>query len=179
MDLLAFFGLLCHLLIFLSLFFPYIHYFNPYAATDRNEPFVPIANTGWQLLREAFQPQTSQRIADMAMSPLPVVVAVILLVALILPAPIYLALLLPIGIKWQNIFLKRWLLLSLGLIVSGLVLSLFWLLISYRGQDLHDLYQSIDMAFAIVPVAFLLSLTCCWKLLAPFRRSMDNNTTHD
>ncbi len=47
-------GLLCHLLIALSLFFPYIDYYNPYG-----DALQPTLITGWQLLSEPFQPDSS------------------------------------------------------------------------------------------------------------------------
>ncbi len=172
-------GLICHLLVFLSLFLTYIEYFNPDAATDRGEPFVPVPNTGWQLLSEAFQPQTSQRVADMAIPPpLSAPLAVVLLVALILPALIYLAflLLLPISVKWKNIHLRRCIVLSSLLNIIGLCLSTLWLLGSYRGEDLHDPYQNVDLAFAIPPAAFLLSLICCSILLGYLRQPTENDT---
>ena len=172
-------GLICHLLIFLSLFLTYIEYFNPYSATDRGSPVEPIPNTGWQLLSEAFQPQTSQRVADMpGPPPLFAPLAVVLLVALILPALIYLALLLllPISVKWKNPPLRRGLVLGSWLNFIGLSLSGLWLLSSNRPEDLHDPYQNVALAFAIPPAAFLLSLICCGILLGYLPRLTENGT---
>ncbi len=172
-------GLICHLLIFLSLFLTYIEYFNPYAATEREAPVVPIPDTGWQLLSEAFQPQTPQRVADMVgPPPLAAPLAVVLLVALILPALIYLALLLllPISVKWKNTPLRRGLVAGSWLNFIGLSLSGLWLLSSNRPEDLHDPYQNVDLAFSIPPAAFLLSLICCSILLGYLRQPTENDT---
>jgi len=171
-------GLICHLLIFLSLFLTYIEYFNIYSATDRGSAVEPIPNTGWQLLSEAFQPQTPQRVADMGSPPLAAPLAVVLLVALILPALIYLALLLllPISVTWKNPPLRRGLVLGSWLNFIGLSLSGLWLLSSNRPEDLHGPYQNVDLAFAIPPAAFLLSLICCGLLLGYLPRLTENGT---
>jgi hypothetical protein len=171
-------GLICHLLIFLSLFLTYIEYFNIYSATDRGSPVEPIPNTGWQLLSEAFQPQTPQRVADMGSPPLAAPLAVVLLVALILPALIYLALLLllPISVTWKTPPLRRGLVLGSWLNFIGLSLSGLWLLSSNRPEDLHGPYQNVDLAFAIPPAAFLLSLICCGLLLGYLPRLTENGT---
>ncbi len=171
-------GLICHLLIFLSLFLTYIEYFNIYSAADRGSPVEPIPNTGWQLLSEAFQPQTPQRVADMGSPPLAAPLAVVLLVALILPALIYLALLLllPISVTWKNSPLRRGLVLGSWLNFIGLSLSGLWLLSSNRPEDLHGPYQNVDLAFAIPPAAFLLSLICCGLLLGYLPRLTENGT---
>ena len=162
MVLFASLGLISHPLIFLSFFFTYIEYGSPYAATS------PIPYTGWQLLGDAFHPQTSQRIADMHgwYPPLAAPLALALLVALILPALLYLAclLLLMTSVKWKNFLLRVGLVLCCWLNFIGFLLGFFWLLTSYGSAELHNPFQSIEPAFSILPAGFLLSLICCFLL---------------
>jgi len=160
--LLASFGLLCHLLIAVSLFFPYIVY---------DPENGPITSTGWQLLAQAFQPHTAPRVS--LMPPLPAPLALVLLTALILPALIYLVCLLlwPVQSEWKDRGLRKSVSIGYVLNLLGLSLSSFFAAFSVfsYGAGLHDVYQITDVAFAIPPIAFLLSLACSSVLVNHFR----------
>ncbi len=170
----AFLGLLCHLLIFLSLFATYIDYYNVYQDTDLH-PYggggLPTPSTGWQLLAQAFQPQTAPRAA--IMPPLPAPLALVLLTTLILPALIYLVYLAlwPVKSKLKDTGLRKSVSICYVLNLIGLSLSSFFAVFSVlsHGGDLHDPVQNTHPAFAIPPIAFLLSLTCSYVLVNHFR----------
>ncbi len=166
LPLFAFLGLLCHLLIFLSLFFTYIDYYDPYGDT-----VLPTPTTGWQLLAQAFQPQTSPRAA--IMPPLPAPLAIVLLTTLILPALIYLACLVlwPVKSELKDTRLRKSVYVCYLLNLIGLSLSSFYVMFSWlsHGGDLHDPVQDTSLAFAIPPIAFLLSLACSYLLVNHFR----------
>jgi len=160
---LAFLGLLCHLLISLSLFFPYAELHDQYEGT-----ITPT--TGWQMLSKALQIQNVPVLLGGWQSGIPAAsVASLLLAALVLPALIYLAFLLPF--PWKNgtadtrlrksIYIG-YLLTTIGFSLSSVVLG-FSLI--YRGGDLHDPFLTTDLAFVIPPAAFLLSLLCSTALL--------------
>jgi hypothetical protein len=157
----AFFGLLCHLLIAVSLFFPYIDY---------DPENWPITSTGWQLLAQAFQPHTAPRVS--LMPPLPAPLALVLLTTLILPALIYLVCLLlwPVKSEWKDRGLRKSVSICYVLNLLGLSLSSFFAAFSVfsYGAGLHDVYQNTDVAFAIPSIAFLLSLACSSVLLGHF-----------
>lgn len=161
----ASFGLLCHLLIFLSLFHTYIDYYDPYDAV------APTATTGWQLLAQAFQPQTAPRAA--IMPPLPAPLALVLLTTLILPALIYLVCLVlwPFKSELKDTGLRKSVSICYVLNLLGLSLSSFFAVFSVlsHGGDLHDPVQNTYPAFAIPPIAFLLSLACSYLLVNHFR----------
>jgi hypothetical protein len=179
LPILACCGLLCHLLIFLSLSFPYIDYVDPYGyildSARYRDAVQPIATTGWQLLGEGFQPPTLPRAA--ILPPLSPPLAIAILAALILPALIYLAclLLLPVSGPWKDNRLRESIFLSNMFTLIGLGISSIWLLSSWfsYGGDLHDPFQDTDIAFAILPVAFLLSLICSRALLSYFRHRIE------
>ncbi len=163
----AFFGLLCHLLIAVSLFFPYIDFYDPYGEiVDRLTP-----TTGWQLLAQAFQPQTAPRAA--IMPPLPVPLALVLLTTLILPALLYLVYLAlwPVKSELKDTGLRKSVSICYVLNLIGLSLSSFFAVFSAlsHGGDLHDPVQNTHPAFAIPPIAFLLSLACSFVLVNHFR----------
>jgi MFS family permease len=157
---LAFLGLLCHLIIFLSLFFTYTEIYNPY---DIENPIT--RTTGWQMIGSGFQPQTYY----LPIPSIPAVVAILLLAVLILPALIYLACLLLIPFKSAKIgtLLFKSIYLSYLLNIIGFSLSSIGLVFSllFRGGDLHNPVQSTDAAFVVPPVAFLLSLLCSRVLI--------------
>jgi hypothetical protein len=157
----ASFGLLCHLLIAVSLFFPYIVY---------DPENGPITSTGWQLLAQAFQPHTAPRVS--LMPPLPAPLALVLLTTLILPALIYLVCLLlwPVKSEWKDRGLRKSVSICYVLNLLGLSLSSFFAAFSVfsYGAGLHDVYQNTDVAFAIPSIAFLLSLACSSVLLGHF-----------
>ena len=150
-------GLLCHLLIALSLFFPYVDYYDPYG-----QALWPTLITGWQLLTEPFQP-AALRITTL-MPPLSVPLAMVLLVTLILPALIYLVCLAPWPLKGELRAKGLRISVSLGYVLNliGLSLSSFFVALSLlsHGGDLHDPFQNTDLAFAVPPIAFLFSLAC-------------------
>jgi hypothetical protein len=163
----ASFGLLCHLLIAVSLFFPYIDFYDPYGEiVDRLTP-----TTGWQLLAQAFRPQTAPRVA--IMPPLPAPLALVLLTTLILPALIYLVYLAlwPVKSKLKDTELRKSVSICYVLNLIGLSLSSFFVVFSAlsHGGDLHDPVQNTHPAFAIPPIAFLLSLACSYVLVNHFR----------
>ncbi len=162
----ASFGLLCPLLIAGSLFFPYIDYYNPYG-----DAVAPTATTGWQLLAQAFQLQTAPRAA--IMPPLPAPLALVLLTTLILPALIYLIFLAlwPVKSEWKDTGLRKSVFICYVLNLLGLSLSTFFAVFSAlsHGGDLHDPVQNTHPAFAIPPIAFLLSLACSYVLVNHFR----------
>lgn len=163
----ASFGLLCHLLIAVSLFLPYIDFYDPYGEiVDRLTP-----TTGWQLLAQAFQPQTAPRAA--IMPPLPAPLALVLLTTLILPALIYLVYLAlwPVKSKWKDTGLRKSVSICYLLNLIGLSLSSFFAVFSAlsHGGDLHDPVQNTHPAFVIPPIAFLLSLACSYVLVKHFR----------
>jgi hypothetical protein len=153
----ASFGLLCHLLIALSLFFPYVDYYDTYGQAG-----WPAHITGWQLLGEPFQP-VALRITTL-MPPLSVHLAMVLLVTLILPALIYLVCLAPWPLKGELRDKRLRISVSLGYVLNliGLSLSSFFVALSLlsHGGDLHDPFQNTDLAFAVPPIAFLFSLAC-------------------
>lgn len=162
----ASFGLLCHLLIAGSLFFPYIDYYDPYG-----EALQPTLTTGWQLLAQAFQPQTALRAA--IIPPLPAPLALVLLTTLILPALIYLLSLALWSVKREgkDTGLRKSVFICYVLNLLGLSLSTFFAVFSAlsHGGDLHDPVQNTHPAFAIPPIAFLLSLACSYLLVNHFR----------
>jgi len=151
---LAFIGLLCHLLIGLSLSFPYTELYDGY------EGGLLGRTTGWQILSDALQ---SHSILSYG--------ALLLLAAVVLPALIYLACLLPFPRKsdqreallFKGTYLS-YLLNTMGfsLSLTALALSLFFG--AFGGADLHN-YSSTDVAFAIPPAPFLLSLLCSTVLI--------------
>ena len=150
---LAFIGLLCHLLIGLSLWFPYAEFHDDYEVT-----ITPT--TGWWILGNALQ---SQSILSYG--------ALLLLAAVVLPALFYLACLLPFPRKREQgeVLLFKGAYLSYLLNTMGFSLSLTALALSlfygaFGGADLHST-SSTDVAFAIPPAAFLLSLLCSTALL--------------
>src|SRR6266704_2845309 len=160
---LAFLGLLCHLLIGLSLLFPYTELHDQYEGTI-------TLMTGWQMLSKALQIQNIHVLLRGWQSGIPAAsVASLLLAALMLPALIYLAFLLPF--PWKNgtadtrlrksIYIS-YLLTTIGFSLSSVVLGLSLI---YRGGDLHDPFLTTDLAFVIPPAAFLLSLLCSTALL--------------
>jgi len=150
---LAFIGLLCHLLIGLSLSFPYTELHDGYEGTI-------TLTTGWQLLGNALQ---SHSILSYG--------ALLLLAAVVLPVLFYLACLLPFPRKsnqreallFKGTYLS-YLLNTMGfsLSLNALALSLFFG--AFGGADLHN-YSSTDVAFAVPPAPFLLSLICSTVLL--------------
>jgi hypothetical protein len=146
----AFIGLLCHVAIGLSLFFTYTETYDPYGSGT--SPYdTTTFTTGWQLLGEAFQRGV-----------LTTIVATVLLAALVLPMPIYLSQLFfwrrerAARLLSSSLSLSR-VLGSIGLSLSG-VLLMFSLI--FRGGDLHDPVSTTHLAFAVPPVAFLLSFLC-------------------
>jgi len=149
----AFIGLLCHLLIGLSLLFHYTE-FHVYT-----EPGIYQASltTGWQLLGNALQSQSIVRI-----------VALLLLGAVVFPALLYLAYFrsFPRKSTYREVLLVQGTYFSYVLNTMGFSLSLTALAISLFvwSGDLHDVL-STDVAFAIPPAAFLLSLLCSSVLL--------------
>jgi hypothetical protein len=160
---LAFLGLLCHLLIGLSLLFPYTELHDQYEGT-----ITPT--TGWQMLSKALQIQDIHVLLGGWQSGIPAAfVASLLLAALVLPALIYLAFLLPF--PWKNgtadTRLRKSIYISYLLTTIGFSLSSFVLGLSliYRGGDLHDPFLTTNLAFVIPPAAFLLSLLCSTALL--------------
>jgi hypothetical protein len=150
---LAFFGLLCHLLIGLNLSFPYTELHDGYEGT-----ITPT--TGWQLLGNALQ---SQSILSYGV--------LLLLAAVVLPALFYLACLLPFprksehreALPFKGAYLS-YLLNTMGFSLSLTALALSLSFGSFGGADLHN-YSSTDVAFAIPPAPFLLSLLCSTVLL--------------
>jgi hypothetical protein len=139
-------GLLCHLVIGLSLFFTY------------TDTFAYELTTGWQLLGEALQGGI-----------LLAAVAMLLLAALVLPLPIYLTSLLPSS--WKSDRTARLLysgasiskvLILLGLSLSGTILLLSWL---FRGWDHENPVGTPHLAFVVPPLALLLSLWCITVLI--------------
>ena len=149
----AFIGLLCHLLIGLSLLF----YYTEFHGWTEPAMYAAYLRTGWQLLGDALQ---SQSIVS--------VVALLLLVAVVLPALLYLACLLPLPRQREqrDALLVTGTYLSYLLNTMGFSLSLTALALSLFvwSGDLHDVL-STDVAFAIPPTAFLLSLQCSTILL--------------
>ncbi len=148
----AFNGLLCHLGIGLSLFFTYIQTDYPYGSPTPPHATTTLT-TGWQLLGEAFQAGV-----------LPTTVAIVLLAALVLPAPIYLMYLLPFSWRSDRINMQRFssaslsrLLNIIGLSLSGVLLILSLI---FRGGDMHQPVNTTHFAFVVPPTAFLLSLLC-------------------
>jgi hypothetical protein len=130
LPLFASLGLLCHLLIFLSLFLTYIDYYDPYG-----DAVVPTATTGWQLLAQAFEPQTSPRAA--LMPPLPAPLALVLLSTLILPALLYLLCLLlwPVKSELKDTGLGKSVSVCHLLNLFGLSLSSFSVVFSALSRD--------------------------------------------
>ena len=161
---LAFLGLLCHLLIGLSLFFPFTELHDMDDGT--------ITTTGWQMLSEALQIRNSPAVHLGGWQPgIPAAcVASLLLAALVLPALIYLACLLPF--PWKNgtagTGLRKstylsYLLTTIGFSLSSFVLGLS--LFYFGSHDLYDPFLITYLAFVIPPAAFLLSLLCSTALL--------------
>jgi hypothetical protein len=150
---LAFIGLLCQLLIGLSLWFPYAEFHDAY-----EETMTPT--TGWWILGNALQ---SRSIFSYG--------ALLLLAAVVLPALFYLACLLPFPRKseqreallFKGTYLS-YLLNTMGFSLSLTALALSLSFGSFGGADLHS-YSSTDVAFAIPPAPFLLSLLCSTVLL--------------
>jgi hypothetical protein len=159
-------GLLCHLLIFLSLFHTYIDYYNPYG-----DAVAPTATTGWQLLAQAFQLQTAPRAA--IMPPLPAPLALVLLSTMILPALIYLICLVlwPFTSELKDTGIRKSVSVCFLLNLLGLSLSSLYAVFSVlsHGGDLHDPVQNTHPAFGIPPIAFLFSLACSYVLVNHFR----------
>jgi hypothetical protein len=149
--------LLCHLLIFLSLYFPYTETYDPYEqATFRA--------TGWQMLGGGFQ---------LAMLwPTREAVAIVLLAALILPVFPNLSclLLFPLKSEWKDVLLGKGFYLNCLLNTVGFALSSSALTLSllFLGADFNKETHRIDTAFGILPAAFLLSLVCSCVLLGHF-----------
>ncbi len=151
---LAFIGLLCHLLIGLSLSFPYTELYDGY------EGGLLGRTTGWQVFGNVLR---SHSILSYG--------ALLLLAAVVLPALFYLASLLPFPRKSEHreALLFKGAYLSYLLNTIGFSLSLTALALSlsfgaFGGADLHN-YSSTDVAFAIPPAPFLLSLLCSTVLL--------------
>ena len=162
----ASFGLLCHLVIALSLFFPYVDYYDPYG-----QALGPTLITGWQLLGEPFQP-AALRITTL-MPPLSVPLAMGLLVTLILPALIYLVCLAPWPLKGERRDKGLRISVSIGYVLNLIGLSLSSCFVAFsllwHGGDLHDPVQNTHLAFAVPPIAFLCSLACSSVLLNHLR----------
>jgi hypothetical protein len=159
-------GLLCHLLIALSLFFSYIDYYNPYG-----EALQPTLITGWQLLGEPFQSGALH--LTTLLPPLSVQTAIVLLATLILPALTYLACLVFWSArgKLKDDLLGKSVFVGYLLNLIGFSLSSFYVALSLlsHGGDLHDPIQHTHLAFAVPPIAFLLSLACSSVLVNHFR----------
>jgi len=159
-------GLLCHLVIALSLFFPYVDYYDPYGQAG-----WPAHITGWQLLGEPFQP-AALRITTL-MPPLSVHLAIVLLVTLILPALIYLVCLALWPIKGELRDKGLRISVSSGYVLNliGLSLSSCFVALSLlsHGGDLHDPVQNTNLAFAVPPIAFLFSLACSYVVVNHLR----------
>jgi hypothetical protein len=160
---LAFLGLLCHLLIGLSLIFPYTE------LQDQYEGAI-TPTTGWQMLSKALQIQNIPVFLGGWQSGIPAAsVASLLLAALVLPALIYLAFLLPF--PWKNgtadTRLRKSIYISYLLTAIGFSLSSVFLGLSliYRGGDMHEPFLTTDLAFVIPPAAFLLSFLCSTALI--------------
>jgi hypothetical protein len=157
-------GLLCHLVIALSLFFPYVDYYYPY------EVFQPTL-TGWQLLAEPFQP-AALRIAPQTPL-LSVPQAMVLLVTLILPALIYLVCLAPWPLKGELRAKGLRISVSSGYVLNLIGLSLSsWLVVFsllMRERDNNDPLHNTYLAFAVPPIAFLFSLVCSSVLVNHLR----------
>jgi len=155
----AFIGLLCHLLIGLSLLFPYTELYDGY------EGGLMARKTGWQLLGNALQSQTSTLESTFSVE------ALLLLAAMVLPALFYLACLLPFPHKsdqreallFKGAYLS-YLLNTMGFSLSLTALALSLLLSAFGGADLHN-YSITGVAFAVPPAAFLISLLCSTVLL--------------
>lgn len=170
----AFLGLLCHLLIFLSLFATYIDYYNVYQDTDLHPQGgggLPTPSTGWQLLAQPFQ-SSPYRPSNMPPPSLPIVIA--LMAALLLPALVYLASLMLWRVRspLKDSLLGKSIFVSYLLNLLGLSLSTFCIVFSFlsTGGDLHDPVQHTYGAFVMPPIAFLLSLICSYLLIKYFRR---------
>ncbi len=172
-------GLLCHLLIALSLFFPYIDYYNPYG-----DALQPTLITGWQLLSEPFQPGL-MRIVSL-MPPLSVPLATVSLATLILPALTYLVCLL----RWSVRNKLKDLLLGKGIYVSYLLNTIGWSLSSFfvafsilcsTGGDLHDPFQDTYRKFLLslpLPSCFPSLAAICWSITSGFAHSKYNPIEH-
>ena len=148
-------GLLCHLLIGLSLLFPYMELIDGY------EGGIISRMTGWQLLGNAFESQDVFTLVSHLL-------LAALVLPLVLPVLIYLACLLPFPRKsdQREALLVKSTYLSYLLNTMGFSLSLVALALSlfYLSGDLHDILHT-DVAFVIPPAAFLLSLLCSTVLL--------------
>ncbi len=157
-------GLLCHLVIVLSLFFPYVDYYYPY------EVFQPTL-TGWQLLAEPFQPAAS-RIAPQT-TLLSVPQAMVLLVTLILPALAYLVCLAPWPLKGERRAKGLRISVSSGYVLNLIGLSLSSWLVAFshlmQERDNNDPLHTTYLAFAVPPIAFLFSLVCSYVLVTHLR----------
>lgn len=159
-------ALLAHVLIFVSLAFPYLVYGDSYSLQPET------TSTGWQLLAQAFLPRPGNRSFLMPAPSAPLVV--LLLAVLILPMFFYLVslVLVPFKRTLGDTLLRRSIYTAYVLAVSGLVLSSACLVIAllFHGGDAHDPYQITQRAFDIPPLAFLFTLLCCGILLSLSRR---------
>ena len=157
-------GLLCHLVIALSLFFPYVDDYSPYA-------FFNPTITGWQLLAEPFQP-AALRLTPL-MPPLSVPLVMGLLVTLILPALTYLVCLALWPLKGERRDKGLRISVSLGYVLNLIGLSLSSCLVAFSllwpGRGLYDSVQHTYLAFAVPPIAFLFSLACSYVLVTHLR----------
>jgi hypothetical protein len=156
-------GLLCHLVIALSLFFPYGNLYDPYGSGG--------LITGWQLLGEPFQP-AALRLTPL-MPPLSVPLAMGLLVTLILPALTYLVCLAPWPLKGERRDKGLRISVSSGYVLNLIGLSLSSCLVAFslvwHGRGLYQSVQHTYLAFAVPPIAFLFSLACSYVLVNQLR----------
>ena len=156
-------GLLCHLVIALSLFFPYVDYYDLY-----DVPQTTL--TGWQLLGEPLQP-VALRITPL-ISLLSVPLTMVLLVTLILPALIYLACLALWPLKGDLRDKGLRISVSIGYVLNLIGLSLSSCLVALSllsHGEAHYLALNTHLAFAVPPIAFLCSLACSVVLVTHLR----------
>ncbi len=151
----AFIGLLCYLLIGLSLLFPYIELDNDYCNC------LLVGMTGWQLIGNAFGPYNLfTRDSHLLLAAL--------VLPLVLPVLISLAGLLPFPRKsdHREALLLQSPYLSYLLNMMGFSLSLVVLALSlfYPGGDYHSILHP-DVALVVPSAAFLLSLLYSTVLL--------------
>jgi hypothetical protein len=137
-------GLLCHLLVFLSLFFSSTETYDPYM-------MATFYTTGWQVLLGG----------DIR--------AFFLLPVLILPIFPYLfcLLLIPLKSEWKDVLLRKSFALNGLLNMVGFVLIIVTLAFSLIG-DFNKENHRLDAASGIPLAAFLLSLICSSVLFGHF-----------
>jgi hypothetical protein len=127
---LAILGLLCHLLIFLSLFFPFADLYDPYVGLFRETGWQVIGNTG------------------------------ILIPFLILPVFPYLACLLPIILKSKEKKELLQTFFSLSWPLNIIPFILFPFCVTFKFGDFDKQTLSMDAAAGIPLAVFLLALFC-------------------